>query len=247
MPSTPPRSTSNSSGVLFNSFERLPKLANVPKEQVSDGLRPLSSVTAKRRWRPIEHDGTGGKYCQMVLDSGACCAAMPARIGEGYPLTIDNHAGAEYGGAMEGMTAKDEGSRVINVLNSKWTRMPMRHRVVENMKQPLVSAGETVSYGNLVLMSPSASFVAPISSEFEWHLNETVWKLAAKHGTQQNLPLYRNASGVYVFDAWVQEPKAMHSIGRKPVTGQAASSPSPSTPRRVAEAQQVPKEKKKVF
>ena len=161
-------------------------------------------------------------YCQMVLDSGACRTAMPARIGQGYPLTVDNHAGAEYGGAMEGMTAKDEGSRVINVLNSKWTRMPMKHRVVENMKQPLVSAGETVDCNNLVVMSPDASFVAPISSEFGWHLNQMIWELAAKHGTYDNLPLYRNASGVYVFDAWVQEPRTtpMHSIGRKPVAGQ---------------------------
>ena len=99
---------------------------------------------------------------------------------------------------MEGMVAKDQGTRTINVFNSMWTRMPMQHRVVENMKQPLISAGETVDFGKLVFMSPEVSFASPLNSEYGWHLNQAIKKLARKFGTHQNLPLYRNATSVFV-------------------------------------------------
>ena len=61
---------------------------------------------------------------------------MPAKIGEGYNIKEDEHTGAEYGGAMEGMKAKDEEERVIIILNSKLTKMPMKYRVVEKNAAP---------------------------------------------------------------------------------------------------------------
>ena len=84
----------------------------------------------------------------MIMDSGASCTAMPAKVGEGYPIHDDKWTGSEYGTAVEDVKSVDKGRRTINVLNSKWKKMPMTHRVVENMKQPLVSAGETVDHGN---------------------------------------------------------------------------------------------------
>ena len=90
---------------------------------------------------------------------------------------------------MEGMVAKDQGTRTINVINSIWTRIPMKHRVVENLRQPLISAGETVDYGNLALMSPDVFFVSPLNSEFGGHLNQAIWKLAQKYGAPDNLPM----------------------------------------------------------
>ena len=122
---------------------------------------------------------------------------------------------------MEGMIAKDRGTRTINVLNSKWTCMPMRHRVVENMRQPLISAGETLDYGNLVFMAPEVSFVSPLNSEFRWHLKQAIKKIARRFGAHQNLPLYRNASNVFVFDGWIESaPRPLRSMGRKSAAGQ---------------------------
>ena len=109
--------------------------------------------------------GTGSRHVRMIFDSGASCTAMPAKIGEGYSIREDQYTGSEYGGAMEGVVAKDKGTRKINVFNSKWTRMPMRHRVVENMKTPLISAGETADFGNLVFMSPEVRSVLRVAAE----------------------------------------------------------------------------------
>ena len=140
---------------------------------------------------------------------------------------------------MGGMVAKDQGTRAINVLNSKWTRMPMQHRVMENMKQPLISAGETVDYGNLVFMSPEVSFVSPIDSDFGWHLNQAIKRLARRFGTHRNLPLHRNASNVFVFDGgWIESPpRPLHSMGRKSEAGQ--------PPKKAQEQKKEDKEDKK--
>ena len=102
---------------------------------------------------------------KMIFDSGAGCTAMPASVGEGYPIAQDSWVGEQYGGAMEGMRAADEGRRTINILDEHWKPMKMTHRVVEKMRHPLVSAGETVDADNLVFMSRGASFIVPRSSE----------------------------------------------------------------------------------
>ena len=70
----------------------------------------------------------------MIFDSGAGCTAVLAHTRKGYPLTLDDRVGVEYGGAMEGMKAEDEGERVNNVLNSKWTQVPMKHRDAEPVR-----------------------------------------------------------------------------------------------------------------
>ena len=49
------------------------------------------------------------KYVQMIFDSGAGCTAIPAKVGEGYPLKQDDYVGTEYSGATEGMKSKDQG------------------------------------------------------------------------------------------------------------------------------------------
>ena len=97
------------------------------------------------------------------------------------------------------------------MINSKWRRVPMTHRVIEDLRHPLVSAGEVVDNGNLVLMSPSASFIAPLDYEFGWHLNQMTWRLAQRFGTQDSVPMYRDASNVYLFDTWVEQPSGLHS------------------------------------
>ena len=79
----------------------------------------MLGTNSKKEWRPVESDGAGGKfkYVQMILDSGAGCTAFPASLGDGYPLKSDERVGVEYGGAIVGMTSKDEGQRTINTLN----------------------------------------------------------------------------------------------------------------------------------
>ena len=52
-----------------------------------------------------------------------------------------------------------------------------------------------------------------------------------------NLPLYRNASGVYVFDAWVQEPRTTPLHSTSPST--------PTSPKKKEEEGEEEKKKKK--
>ena len=92
--------------------------------------------------REAGYEATNGKYCRMIFDSGAGCTAMPASVGEGYKVEQDEWTGEQYGGAMEGMKASDEGHRIINIIDSQWKEMPMSHRVVEKMGHPLISAGD---------------------------------------------------------------------------------------------------------
>ena len=85
---------------------------------------------------------------------------------------------------MEGIRVADEGRRTINILDRHWKPQKMTHRVVEKMRHPLVSAGETVDAQNLVFMSRDTSFIVPESSDYGWALNQAVWELGAS--TVQN-------------------------------------------------------------
>ena len=173
----------------------------------------FSSIGLYSLERHEAEDGATGKYCRMIFDSGAGCTAMPASVGEGYKIVQDEWTGEQYGGAMEGMKASDEGHRVIiNIIDNQWKEMPMSHRVVEKMRHPLISAGETVDKHNLVFMSRGMSFIVPESSDFGWNLYEAVWRLAHEHGTQDSVEMYRDQSNVFVFDSWVQPPKGLHSV-----------------------------------
>ena len=143
--------------------------------------------------------------------------AMPAAVGDGYPLIQDEWSGEKYGGMMEGMKAADEGRRTINVFDDNWKSQRMTHRVVEKMRHPLVSAGETIDNHNLVFMSRGTSFIVPESSEYGWALNQAVWDLAARYGTQDCNEMYRDRTNVFVFDAWVKPPPGgFHSVSKVP-------------------------------
>ena len=99
-------------------------------------------------------------------------AAVPAAVGDGYPITQDEWSGEKYGGMMERMRAADEGRRTINILDDKWKSQRMTHRVVERMRHPLVSVGETVDNHNLVFMSRGTRFMVPEASEYGWAVNK---------------------------------------------------------------------------
>ena len=62
--------------------------------------------------------------------------------------------------------------------------MNIKHRVVKDMKHPLVSAGDVVDKGNIVLMMTEGGFVAPLSSEFGWHLHKAIYEVASRYGTR---------------------------------------------------------------
>ena len=194
-------------------------------------------------WKPV---GTGTQRVQMIMDSGASCTAMPAKVGEGYPINEDKWTGSKYGLAIEGVQSVDKGSRTINVINSKWTKMPMKHRVVENMKAPLVSAAQTVDYGNIVLMSPEQSFVSPLNSEFGWHLNQAITRLARRFGTHQTMPLYRTKSNVFAFDVWVERPHGAPPDSSLSQAGHAAQAGQPAPKKNNKKDEEKDKEKKKV-
>ena len=68
-------------------------------------------------WAASEASEMQPKYVKMIFDSGAGCTAMPAAVGDGYPLIQDEWSGEKYGGMMEGMKAADEGRRTINVFD----------------------------------------------------------------------------------------------------------------------------------
>ena len=110
------------------------------------------------------------------------------------------------------------------------------------MKQPLVSASETVDHGNIVLMSPDASFVSPLNSEFGWHLSQAITRLARRFGTHRNLPLYRTRSNVFAFDVWVERPHGAPPNSSSSHAGHAAQAGQPA-PKKDEEKD---KEKKKV-
>ena len=59
------------------------------------------------------------KYVNMIFGSGAGCTAMPAAVGEGYPIAQDDWVGEQYGGMMEGMKVADEGRRTINICDER--------------------------------------------------------------------------------------------------------------------------------
>ena len=81
----------------------------------------------------------------------------------------------------------------------------MTHRVVEKMRYPLVSAGETVDAQSLVSMSRGTSFIVPESSDYGWALNQAVWELDRQYGTQKCMEMYRDKFSVFVFDACMGE------------------------------------------
>ena len=130
--------------------------------------------------------------------------------------------------------------------------MNIKHRVVKDMKHPLVSAGDVVDKGNIVLMTTEGGFVAPLSSNFGHHLNQAIYDLAARYGTQDNLALYRDWGNVFKFDAWVrQPPKGMNTLGRASGKSgaRAPDDPAPATPptpKAKAEAKAKVKSKKNV-
>ena len=65
-------------------------------------------MSKKKQWRPVNQlNGHQLKYEQMIFDSGAGCTAVPARVGEGYPLKQDDYVGTEYSGAIEGMKGRE--------------------------------------------------------------------------------------------------------------------------------------------
>ena len=124
--------------------------------------------------------------------------------------------------------------------------MAMTHRVVENMKGPLVSAAETVDYGNIVLMSPDASFVSPLNSEFGWHLNQAITRLARRFGTHRNMPLYRTKSNVFAFDVWVKRPHGAPLNSSLSQAGHAAQAGQPDSKKNDKKDEEKDKEKKNV-
>ena len=71
------------------------------------------------------------------------------------------------------------------------------------MRNPLVAASATVHAGNLALLDDAGSFIAPVSSEFGWHLKEAIKDLKRRFGHEDLTTLYER-NGVYVFDAWVK-------------------------------------------
>ena len=64
-------------------------------------------------------DTSGGRYVQMVFDSGASTTTFPLEIGEGYDLIKDQFVGRKYHGAGSEVIG-DEGRRTINVLDENW-------------------------------------------------------------------------------------------------------------------------------
>ncbi len=157
------------------------------------------------------------KYVKMIFDSGASCTAMPAEVGEGYPIIQDQWAGEKYGGMMEGMKAADEGRRTINFIDEHWKDQKITHRVVEKMQHPRVSAGETIDGGQLVFMSRGTSFIVPESSHYGRALEQAVWTLGAQYGTHDCVEMYRDLTNVFVFDAWVKPPpRGLHSVSKDP-------------------------------
>ena len=73
-------------------------------------------------------------------------------------------------------------------------------------------------------MMKEGGFVAPLSSDFGWHLNHMVYKLAAQHDTAANLNLYRDHGNVFKFDSWVQVPKSQSfNAAQGPVTGKSGA------------------------
>ena len=97
---------------------------------------------------------------------------------------------------------KDEGRRVIHVLDENWNSKSMNHRVAD-LRNPLVAASQTVQANNIVVMDKGHSFIAPLSSEFGWHLKNAIEDLTYRFGTGDLLTLYER-NGIYCFDAWVK-------------------------------------------
>ena len=73
-------------------------------------------------WSGAESSDREPKYVKVIFDSGAGCTAMPAEVGEGYPIVQDQWTGEKYGGMMEGMQAADEGKRTINFIDEHWKK-----------------------------------------------------------------------------------------------------------------------------
>ena len=100
--------------------------------------KPVSADFGPLLWSGCETSEAAspkkGRYVKMIFDSGAGCTAMPASVGEGYPIAQDEWSGEQYGGAMDGMRASDEGRRTIQIVDARWKPMKMRHRVVEKMR-----------------------------------------------------------------------------------------------------------------
>ena len=71
-------------------------------------------------WSGAESTDREPKYVKMIFDSGAGCTAMPAEVGEGYPIVQDQWTGEKYGGMMGGMQAADEGKRTIHFIDENW-------------------------------------------------------------------------------------------------------------------------------
>ena len=127
----------------------------------------------------------------MIFDTSASGTVMPSSISEGFGLAEYERAG---------------GRRAVRVLNDKWKAMYINHRAVNGLKQPLISAGETVDRNNIVFMSGDWSFVAPLSGQFGWYLRQAAHDLAWRYGVEEILELHRDKSNRYGFDTWLQPP-----------------------------------------